>query len=442
MSTDFAPKPTVTAGGIPVVSQRLAVSGSAVSFASVFYANPAANTSTNLVIVDVQGNDMYVTFDGSTPSSTNGNQIYAGNSYAWHVTTASQAKFIQQSAAGTVQANEFVSILGSTQLPTVDVLKPKPYNGGAGLFSSLTVTGTSNLNGAVTMGSTLSVAGTVTWGSTSGGVLAMSQNAGNNAAYLQFQNTGGFNYFGVNNSTGSTLAGTANALVAYGAAEFDVVAAGTVAAKFLSGGITIPGTSALNGTTTVGVGGSAAVAQLNVNGGSGTSQGAFVAFQQAGANIGYIGTKSAVIGGTSNNDYYVRAPSGQLVLQSNSSTALTLDTSQNATFVGAITIATAAAGVISFVPGSSNAYIGNSVATSLILRTTVSTAQDTNVLTLTGLNATFAGSITDAGSTNGAAAWKHGPVRTGAGLIISTTQGLQVNVAGTTYTLAVLSTNP
>lgn len=150
--SNFAPKPSVTAGGVPIAGQRLAVAGSAVAFA-------AFNVNTNLLIVDCQVSDLYVTFDGTVPSSTNGAQLYAGNSYAWNVATAQNARFIQQSSAGTIQGYEFVSILGATQMPVTDVLKPRNATAGSGVFSSLHVTGTSALDGAVTMGSNLTVIG-------------------------------------------------------------------------------------------------------------------------------------------------------------------------------------------------------------------------------------------------------------------------------------------
>lgn len=42
----------------------------------------------------------------------------------------------------------------------------------------------------------------------------------------------------------------------------------------------------------------------------------------------------------------------------------------------------------------------------------------------------------------GAGLWKLGVARTSTGLVPSTTTGLQVDIGGTLYTLAVLSTNP
>lgn len=167
MSTDFAPKPTVTSAGTPIPGQRLSVAGSAVKFGP-FYALSGGNNNTNLVIVDVQGGDMYVTFDGRTPSATAGGQLYAGNSYAWNVATAQAAQFIQQSGAGTVDAQEYVSILGATQMPDVNVLKPKPLSGGAGAFTSLavsgneTIGGTLNVTGAITPSQLAGIVGTTT----------------------------------------------------------------------------------------------------------------------------------------------------------------------------------------------------------------------------------------------------------------------------------------
>jgi hypothetical protein len=106
---------------------------------------------------------MYVTFDGTVPSSTNGNQVYAGNSYHWHANTAAAAQFVQIAGAGTVQATELISILGATQMPVTDLLKPK--NLFAGSFASLTVTG------AATIGGALAVTGLATL---SGGINATS----------------------------------------------------------------------------------------------------------------------------------------------------------------------------------------------------------------------------------------------------------------------------
>lgn len=57
-------------------------------------------------------------------------------------------------------------------------------------------------------------------------------------------------------------------------------------------------------------------------------------------------------------------------------------------------------------------------------------------------NSYLGASMSDAGSTAGSAAWKHGPIRTSSGLALDSTRGVQVSVGGTTITLAVLTTNP
>lgn len=58
------------------------------------------------------------------------------------------------------------------------------------------------------------------------------------------------------------------------------------------------------------------------------------------------------------------------------------------------------------------------------------------------LSATFGSTIATADPTNGSGAWLLGKIRTGLGLAVLATGGLQVKVDGTLYTLAVLTTNP
>lgn len=58
-------------------------------------------------------------------------------------------------------------------------------------------------------------------------------------------------------------------------------------------------------------------------------------------------------------------------------------------------------------------------------------------------NWAFVGSIATGNPSGGtAAAWKLGQVRAGVALAVSTTAGIQLDVAGTLYTLAILTTNP
>jgi hypothetical protein len=73
-----------------------------VQFATAF------NGSTNMVVLDVQDADVMCTFDGSTPTSTNGHRLYSGSHYTWSKAAASAAKFIRQgSSDAAIQASEF-----------------------------------------------------------------------------------------------------------------------------------------------------------------------------------------------------------------------------------------------------------------------------------------------------------------------------------------------
>lgn len=94
------PKPAVYRGS-PVADQRLTVSSSPVQFS-------AFGDTTNMVVLDIQDADVMCTFDGSTPSATNGHRLYSGSHYTWSTAAATAAKFIR--FAGTdasIQASEF-----------------------------------------------------------------------------------------------------------------------------------------------------------------------------------------------------------------------------------------------------------------------------------------------------------------------------------------------
>jgi len=78
------------AGG---TAQRLTVSTAAVGFASSFPDNA------RYVLVEVQTNPLYVTFDGSTPSATNGYAYAAGTREIWSKAQAQLAKAVRQGAA-------------------------------------------------------------------------------------------------------------------------------------------------------------------------------------------------------------------------------------------------------------------------------------------------------------------------------------------------------
>jgi|SRR6056297_501224 len=95
--TNLYPRPTPNMNG-----ESLSVPDSVVSFSTTY------NKLTRYVALDVQDADVYVTFDGSDPSGTNGHKLYAGQAYTWSKDAARVAKFIR--AAGvtaTIYASEF-----------------------------------------------------------------------------------------------------------------------------------------------------------------------------------------------------------------------------------------------------------------------------------------------------------------------------------------------
>jgi mevalonate kinase len=99
--TNLYPYPTVS-NNASVADQRLTVSSTAVSFATAF------NASTNMVLVNVQTADVFVTYDGSDPTTTNGHKLVAGYEEFWSKARASAAKFIRSATTdASVHASEF-----------------------------------------------------------------------------------------------------------------------------------------------------------------------------------------------------------------------------------------------------------------------------------------------------------------------------------------------
>lgn len=67
----------------------------------------AFDTETRYVSLDVQDNDVYVTYDGENPSNTLGHILYAGNAYTWHIETAKAAIFNSVGGTAIIAASEF-----------------------------------------------------------------------------------------------------------------------------------------------------------------------------------------------------------------------------------------------------------------------------------------------------------------------------------------------
>lgn len=100
-AVNLYPSPTV--GG---TDERLAVSNSAVQFSTNWETSPSAGAN-RFIVLDVQTDDVMVTFDNSTPTSTNGHRLYAGESFTWSVNTAMAAKFIRVTTDAVVHASPF-----------------------------------------------------------------------------------------------------------------------------------------------------------------------------------------------------------------------------------------------------------------------------------------------------------------------------------------------
>ena len=86
--------------GAPVADQRLTVGATAVQFSPL-------NERTDMVWIDIQGGDVYVTFDDSTPSATNGHKLYDKEHYWWSYAAATSMKLIQSTTAVSVHLSEF-----------------------------------------------------------------------------------------------------------------------------------------------------------------------------------------------------------------------------------------------------------------------------------------------------------------------------------------------
>jgi hypothetical protein len=94
-AVNLYPKPNK---GFPLIT--LAVSTTPVSPATL-------DVTTYYVLVEVQGNSVYATFDGSTPSSTNGHIYAAGYRDFWSRQMIDAATFLQNSGAAKIVMSPF-----------------------------------------------------------------------------------------------------------------------------------------------------------------------------------------------------------------------------------------------------------------------------------------------------------------------------------------------
>lgn len=133
---------------------------------------------------------------------------------------------------------------------------------------------------------------------------------------------------------------------------------------------------------------------------------------------------------------------------------MSLGSSNTLTWTSRSKIASPADGIFELTNNAATGFtrlqLGGTTSSFVALQTsgttlTVGTADggtSAGALTVSGLVTGNSGITTAAGATAAAGTWKLGALRTGTALVISTTQGIQLDVGGTLYTLAVLSTNP
>ena len=95
--TNLYPKPTKG-----VTDQTLSITTGTSTFS-------AFNSLTKYIALDVQDVDVRVTFDGSTPSTSNGHILYAGRAYTFSKAAAEDAIFARKASSGTavIHASEF-----------------------------------------------------------------------------------------------------------------------------------------------------------------------------------------------------------------------------------------------------------------------------------------------------------------------------------------------
>lgn len=96
------PKPSTGSSSAIILQQTKTVtSTAAVAFASL-------DTHSTLGFFDIQGGDVIVTFDGSTPATgSSGNRLAIGTNYTWRRGTILSAKFIAVGTTAFISMQEF-----------------------------------------------------------------------------------------------------------------------------------------------------------------------------------------------------------------------------------------------------------------------------------------------------------------------------------------------
>jgi len=70
----------------------------------------AFDSLTKYIAFDVQDADVFMTFDGSAPTTSNGHKLFAGRSYTFSKEAATKAKFIQAGGSpAKIHASQFTN---------------------------------------------------------------------------------------------------------------------------------------------------------------------------------------------------------------------------------------------------------------------------------------------------------------------------------------------
>ena len=102
------PQPALGIGGTSyLTSQVTTVTAGAAS--AVGFAGTTALTQVQLVTLDIQGDDVRVFWEGSTPTSSSGHILPGGTAYTWSANQYNNSKFILSGSgtASTIVASPF-----------------------------------------------------------------------------------------------------------------------------------------------------------------------------------------------------------------------------------------------------------------------------------------------------------------------------------------------
>lgn len=99
------PKPNPNAGNMKMLSVSTSPTNGKAKLTDSGY---TFDQDTKFVVLDVQDNDVYVTYNNDQlPAANVGHILYAGNSYTWDIQTAKAANFVSVGGTAIVAASQF-----------------------------------------------------------------------------------------------------------------------------------------------------------------------------------------------------------------------------------------------------------------------------------------------------------------------------------------------